>query len=255
MILFDKEKIIFEGMTSVSALINACKAQKCRRSLHSVYFSSAKLKKEKGRYAFLKHASEELGFSLEILPAEKIESLASGKTHGGILGIASPAQYSAPDEQCIDTSNGFAALIEGVEDPYSLGYAARALYACGADTLILGEHLPDGTDSVLCKASAGASELMDIRVSDTAAAIALYKEAGYTVACAEIRDAIPCNLAKLKKPLLLVIGGEKRGISSSLLSMCDFNVKIPYGSNFMGSLSTASATAILAYEVLRQNME
>ncbi len=255
MILLDKEKIIFEGMTSVSSLINACRAQKCRRKLYSVYFSSGKLKKEKGRYAFLKHASKELGFSLEILPPEEIENLASGKTHGGILCVASPARYFAPDEQCISRANGFAALIEGVEDPYSLGYAARALHACGADTLVLGDHLPSGTDSVLCKASAGASELMDVRVSDTATAISLYKDAGYTVACAEIRDAIPCNLAELKKPLLLVIGGEKRGLSSSLLSMCDFNVKIPYGSDFMGSLSTASATAILAYEVLRQNME
>ena len=252
MISLDKEKIIFEGMTSVSALINASRSGKCRRKLDTVYFSSAKLKKEKGRYTFLKHAADELGFSLEIISVEEIDSLATGKTHGGILCVASHAQYPSLDSKKPDTSSGFSAIIEGVEDPYSLGYAARALYAAGADALILPDHLPSGADPVLCRASAGASELMDIFVCDSSVAADIYKEAGYKIACAEIKNSVPCNDADLKGNILLVIGGEKRGISASVLSKADLNIRIPYGRDFLGSLSTASATAILAYEVLRQ---
>ena len=249
------DKIIFEGMTSVSALIKAARQNTLRRKIIAVYFSSDKLKKEKARFSFLKHASAELGFPLRVVSSDEVDEMTTGKTHGGIFAEVTDAEYS-PLSACESISkNGFAVIIEGVEDPYSLGYAARALYACGADTLIIPDRLPSGADSVLCKSSAGASELIDLRVSDSKSAIELYKSAGYRVACAEIRDAVPCNKANLKKPLLLVIGGEKRGISSALLALCDFNVKIPYGVDFMGSLSTASATAILAYEVLRQNIE
>jgi 23S rRNA (guanosine2251-2'-O)-methyltransferase len=59
--------------------------------------------------------------------------------------------------------------------------------------------------------------------------------------------------ANFKKPLLLIVGGEKRGISSSLLSKADEIVRIEYGRSFRGSLSAASAATILSYEIYRQN--
>jgi 23S rRNA (guanosine2251-2'-O)-methyltransferase len=59
--------------------------------------------------------------------------------------------------------------------------------------------------------------------------------------------------ANLKTPLLLVIGGEKRGISAAVLSVTDTVVRIDYGRTFRGSLSAASAATVLAFEVLHQN--
>jgi 23S rRNA (guanosine2251-2'-O)-methyltransferase len=59
--------------------------------------------------------------------------------------------------------------------------------------------------------------------------------------------------ANLQFPVLLVIGGEKRGISAALLAQSDCTVRIDYGRNFRGSLSAASAATVLAFEVLRQN--
>jgi 23S rRNA (guanosine2251-2'-O)-methyltransferase len=57
----------------------------------------------------------------------------------------------------------------------------------------------------------------------------------------------------MKKPILLVIGGEKRGISRTILDMADQIVRIDYGRTFNGSLSAASAATVIAFEVLRQN--
>lgn len=244
--------IIFEGITSVSAVINAAKQNKSRRKIIRVIFDENKVKKEHGRYIFLQNAAAELDFEMKIVPQEEIATLSSGKTHGGILAEVSPAVYT---EFSVDNINpkGFATIIEGVEDPYSLGYSLRALYACGCDTVILPRHLPIAADSTLCKSSAGASELLNIYIGDLANIASQYKASGYTIACAAIPDSAPCYDANLSLPLLLIIGGEKRGISSSLLSMKDINVRIPYGRDFLGSLSTASAVSILAYEILRQN--
>ena len=59
----------------------------------------------------------------------------------------------------------------------------------------------------------------------------------------------------MRKPLFLIVGGEKRGISAAALAEADTIVRIDYGRAFGGSLSAASAAAMLGYEVLRQNRE
>jgi 23S rRNA (guanosine2251-2'-O)-methyltransferase len=59
--------------------------------------------------------------------------------------------------------------------------------------------------------------------------------------------------ANLVKPLLLVVGGEKRGISRTILDQADQIIRIDYGRSFNGSLSAASAATVIAFEVLRQN--
>lgn len=244
--------IIFEGITSISALISAQRSGRARRKILRVYFDKGKIKKEHGRFQFLKYAAEELGFDLLTIETEELSAVASGKTHGGILAEVTESNYIEFKPQDIP-ERGFSAIIEGVEDPYSLGYSLRTLYACGCDSVILPRHLPSAADSTLCKASAGASELLSLYMGDTAEIASAYKEAGYTIACAEIRDSLTCSEADLKLPLLLIIGGEKRGISSRLSELRDINIRIPYAREFMGSLSTASAVSILAYEVVRQN--
>ena len=55
--------------------------------------------------------------------------------------------------------------------------------------------------------------------------------------------------------LLLVIGGEKRGISRGLLNSADEIVRIDYARPFRAALSAASAATILGYEVMRQNLK
>jgi 23S rRNA (guanosine2251-2'-O)-methyltransferase len=105
----------------------------------------------------------------------------------------------------------------------------------------------------VAKSSAGTSELMDIRVSDPENALLQFKAAGYHVVCAGIRDSVSIYDANLVKPLLLVVGGEKRGISRTILDQADQIIRIDYGRSFNGSLSAASAATVIAFEVLRQN--
>ena len=62
------------------------------------------------------------------------------------------------------------------------------------------------------------------------------------------------NSTELKFPIFLVVGGEKRGISKALLELSDTVVKIPYARSFDASLSAASATTILGYEIMKQNL-
>lgn len=89
--------------------------------------------------------------------------------------------------------------------------------------------------------------------SEPSAVIAKFHEKGYRAVAAEIRDSVDLYEADFARPLLLVIGGEKRGISRAVLAECDLRVRIGYHGDFRGSLSSAASAAVLAFEVMRQN--
>lgn len=247
------QPIYFEGMTSVSALIGALRAGTARRKLLTVYFDRNKKRDEFRRLNFLHRAGEELGFEVVLADSAEIDGMVTGHTHGGIAARVSEASFPVLDDATPLPERPFGALIEGAEDPYSLGYSIRSLYAAGADFVLLPRRLPDGADAVVARSSAGTSELLPIYVGDPAEAAASLIRRGVCAVCAGIRDSVPCSEADLSRPLLLCVGGEKRGLSAPVASLCARTVRIPYGREFMGSLSTASSVAVLAYEVLRQN--
>jgi len=68
-----------------------------------------------------------------------------------------------------------------------------------------------------------------------------------------IRDSVSLFETDLAKPIFIVLGGEKRGISRSVLELADDIVRIDYGTNFNGSLSASASAAVFAFEVLRYN--
>ena len=106
--------IILEGITSVSAVINAAKLNKSRRKIYSVYFDRNKISKERRRFSFLQNTATQLGFDLKVLSSNEIADLSAGKTHGGILAEVSPATYKDFSSDDIKQT-GFAVIIEGVQ--------------------------------------------------------------------------------------------------------------------------------------------
>ena len=58
--------------------------------------------------------------------------------------------------------------------------------------------------------------------------------------------------ADLTVPLLLLVGGERRGITRSFLDDADLLLRIPYGRRGAHALGAATSAALLAFEVLRQ---
>jgi 23S rRNA (guanosine2251-2'-O)-methyltransferase len=143
-------------------------------------------------------------------------------------------------------------MIEGIEDPYNFGYALRSIYASGVDGIVLSKRNWLSAAGVVCRSSAGASERADIYIADDNF-IELFKEAGYKIVCADIKNSVSVYDADLKKPIFLIVGGEKRGISSSILSKADEIIRIDYGRDFDAALSAASASTIIAFEIYRRN--
>ncbi len=242
-----EDSLVFEGMTSISAVINGK-----NRSIEKVLIDKEKLSSKRKQIDYLTHRSKELGFEIEYTTEAEIEKLTTGNSHGGIIALCSDRVIPALNE-LTPKADGFYVMIDGIEDPYNFGYALRTIYAAGADGIVLTPRNWMTAAGVVCRSSAGASELLPIYISESDEACRFFKEHGIKVVCAGIRDSVSAFDADLKKPVFLVVGGEKRGISAKVLSLADTIVRLDYGRDFSGSLSAASAASVLAYEILRQN--
>lgn len=249
-----REETIFEGTTSIYALFDGIEKGINNRKIEKVMFDMTKVESKSRDLRFLRKKSQELGFELELCAPQKIDALTIGSTHGGIIAECSPRTFcNIEDASDRIISKGFYVMIEGIEDPYNFGYALRSLYASGADGVILSPRNWMSAAGVVARASAGTSELFEIFVGEPLAAIKTLKSKGYKTVAAGIRNSVSIYEADLKKPIFLIVGGEKRGISRAVLDCSDETVRIDYGRSFRGSLSAAAASTVIAFEIMHQS--
>ena len=248
-----QESTIFEGMTSIRAIIKGIDECGNSRRIETILFDKNKMAKNAKTIGYLRAVSGKYGFSVQESAADEIDQLAVGNSHGGIIAIATDRELPELSTSTSLSENGFYAMIEGIEDPYNFGYALRSLYACGCDGIILPERNWMSAAGVVCRSSAGASEMFSVYKSNPVDCLSFFKLKGYTVVCADENTDNILGECELKLPLLLIVGGEKRGISRAVIDEADILVKIGYGREFRASLSAASATTMFSYEISRQN--
>ena len=247
-----KSSTLFEGMTSIRAVISGIDCGISDRKIEKIIFDKSNLKKISKEIGYFKAVSSKYGFVIEQATKEFLNKICVGNAHGGIVAYTNERTIPRLSAEFIRGQNFFT-LIQGVEDPYNFGYSLRSLYAMGCDGIILPERNWMSAAGVVARSSAGASERMRLFTAEPEEAIDIFKLEGYSVVCADERTENTLGNCSIKCPLLLIVGGERRGISRTVLDKADLLVKINYAREFRASLSAASAATMLAYEILRQN--
>ncbi len=238
------EEILLEGTISVKAALEAG-----RRRVFEIL--TDRRKPDRNRNYILKKAKE-MGVQITVLSSEQISALAGGTSHGGFLARVGEREYQSAEE-LFSHPLPFLALLEGIEDPYNFGGALRSLYAAGVTGVLVPERNWCSAAGVVTKASAGASEFLPIAtVTDWDKALTEAKEKGIRILCAERKNALSLYESDLTGPVMLVFGGEMRGISAKIMAHSDQNIFLPYGSDFRNALSANSAAAVFAFEAYRQ---
>ncbi len=239
--------MIIEGAIAVKAALNS----KYRKIIR-IYIDEAKHTSD---VSYITQQAYTNRLPVERCSKEKIDELAIGRTHGGIIADVEPRKFQSV-VSLISKEKPFLALIEGIEDSYNLGYILRSLFAFGCDGVILPKREWNFEDATMIKSSAGASEFIPIHLTeDINELMSVLHENGFEVISA-YRGNNAKNLYNTKladKPLLICIGGPLRGLSREVLDNSDKFVYIPYANNFKNALNAASATVVMASEVFRQN--
>jgi TrmH family RNA methyltransferase len=144
--------------------------------------------------------------------------------------------------------------VEAVQSPGNLGTIIRTSEAVGGAGLILIGDNADPYDPATVRASMGA--LFNQRfVRTTLQEFAKWKRRRQcTLVGTSPAAATDYHAVAYPRPTLLLMGGEKQGLSDSMQALCDIRVKIPMVGR-SDSLNVAVATSIMLYELFNQRRQ
>jgi 23S rRNA (guanosine2251-2'-O)-methyltransferase len=184
--------------------------------------------------------------------AEEIERTCGSREHQGICAQLAGYPYVSTDELLIGEAPLIVALDE-VQDPQNLGAIARTAECVGASGVVICERRAAEVTPAVCRASAGAVEHLRIaRARNLADFLLAARRAGCwsygTVASAQ---ATAYTEPDYSGAVVIVFGGEGRGLRRRVAESCDALVTLPLRGR-IGSLNVNAAAGALLYEVLHQ---
>jgi 23S rRNA (guanosine2251-2'-O)-methyltransferase len=196
--------------------------------------------------------AREAGIPVQQVERLKLDKLAGGLHHQGVIAFASIRHYWEVDhilEQAGD--NPFLLILDEINDPHNLGAIIRSADAAGAHGVVIPKRRSAALTPAVSRASAGAVEYVPVaRVTNIVQTIEALKEKGIWIVGAHMEGQLYWEAA-LGGPLALVIGGEEKGLGRLVMEKCDLLVSLPMLGR-VGSLNASVAAALLSYEVLRQ---
>ncbi|MGR8931083.1 MAG: 23S rRNA (guanosine(2251)-2'-O)-methyltransferase RlmB [Gammaproteobacteria bacterium] len=198
-----------------------------------------------------------LGIKPEKTDRKKLERMADGKNHQGIVvSVELPAMRSEDElKRRVEalTENAFFLVLDQVQDPHNLGACLRTADAVGAHGIIVTKDNAVGITPTVCKVASGAAETVPVyQVTNLARVLRWLKEQNIWIMGAAGEAEQTIYQIKLDMPLALVMGTEGSGMRQLTRQHCDFLVKIPMVGQ-VESLNVSVAAGVLMYEIFRQN--
>jgi 23S rRNA (guanosine2251-2'-O)-methyltransferase len=195
----------------------------------------------------------------ETVPASTLERYAAGTAHQGVVAMCEERDYYSLDEVLgiarAKNEDPFLILLDGVEDPHNLGAILRVADGAGAHGVVIPGRGAAGLTPTVFKSSAGAAEHVPVaQVGNLLDALLTLKRANVWIGAAEADADHFYYEENMTGPLAIVMGSEGYGVSKPVRKHCDFAVKIPLQGE-VTSLNVSVATAILAYERVRQKAQ
>ena len=196
---------------------------------------------------------------IEYVQPEKLDRLAPGVRHQGIVALASPIAFSSLEEvlsrAAARKETPFLLLLDELQDPQNVGALIRTADAAGVHGVLLPKRRSCPLNMVVAKISAGAVNYVPVvQIGNIVQMLSNLKEQGFWVVGADMDGAALYFDAGLDRPIVLVIGAEGKGLGRLVKENCDMLVRIPMQGG-VNSLNASAAGAILMYEVVRQRMQ
>jgi tRNA G18 (ribose-2'-O)-methylase SpoU len=172
-----------------------------------------------------------------------------GNSPPSILALVG-RQPDASIEQVL-SSGGLCWLLDGARYPVNIGFTIRTAEVSGAQAVFVDGSLNHTEKKAARRASMKAHRFMPVHWVDGKAVVEMAKEAGFRVISIEDTGNLGPWEEDLTGNVLLVVGGERDGISGPILEESDSVIRVPM-SGFVPSYNLQAPMAVVAAEALRQ---
>lgn len=148
-------------------------------------------------------------------------------------------------------SGGLIWMLDGAKYPVNIGFCIRTAEVSGADAVIIDGPLNNQERSAAKRASMKAHRFIPVFWRKAIESIQLAKQAGFRIIAVEdIGEKTPWEV-DLTGNVILIVGGEREGISEAVLSSVDEIIRIPM-TGFVPSFNLQAPLSAVAIEAQRQ---
>ncbi len=197
---------------------------------------------------------EEQGVSIKRVGRAELDRMASGDVHNGVVAQveAHPSHTVASLLDSIFDAGEEPFLVVADEIVYeqNLGAVLRSAMGAGVHGIVIPVRRGKGVTPVVSRIAMGGAEEVVVVREGIPSALKQLRKAGIRIVGADMGGE-PYWGVRLTGPLALVLGGESKGLSSTVRERCDQVVSVPLERN-LESLNVSVTAGILVFERLRQ---
>lgn len=196
------------------------------------------------------------GVEVEFISTKKADQLVEGVHQGVIAEIESfdPTPIRDILENCDMSQNPILVMCDQLEDPHNLGAILRTCDAVGVKGVIIPKNRSVSLNSTVARVSTGAIETVPVAIeTNLKQTIALLKEYGFWIVGVDNTESQDYRRIPHDRPLCIIVGSEKKGISPILKKACDYRAKI-FMLGSVNSLNVSVATAVMLYSIVEKRI-
>lgn len=197
--------------------------------------------------------AERVGLRASQVDMVRLDRLAPGRKHQGVVMIAESATPTVDLDELLDqVEKPLLLLLDGVTDPRNLGACLRVADGAGAHAVVAPkDHACPLTDVAIQTASGAAESVPYVMVTNLARTIEDLQERGIWVI--GTADEAQSSLYEVEIPagVAWVLGAEGKGLRRLVRERCDQLVRIPMAGQ-VSSLNVSVAAGVVLYETVRQ---
>lgn len=204
----------------------------------------------------LRNLCRQHGVHFTMVPVYKLNKVAAGKNHQGVVAFLSAITYHNITNVLPDVfAQGKTPLIlvlDRITDVRNFGAIARSAECAGVDAIVIPSRGAAQVNGDAIKTSAGALHKIPVCKEDNLKVTLEYlKESGLTIVACTEKGSEPHYKTDLTGPLAIIMGSEEDGVSGEYIKRSDKKILIPMNGT-IESLNVSVATGIILFEVLRQ---
>jgi 23S rRNA (guanosine2251-2'-O)-methyltransferase len=193
---------------------------------------------------------------VEFRARQRLDELAGRLDHQGVIGLRQAFVYADLEVLIKNRSKSFnfdlVLILDSIMDPQNLGSIIRTAHCLGTNGIVIPTDRAAPVTAAVIKASAGSAEQLPVaRVTNLSQTIDYLKDQGFWVFGAEAHAGTNLREMDFNCPVVLVLGGEAKGIRPLIKKKCDFLLTIPMAGSF-DSFNVAVAAGIIQYEIFCQ---
>ncbi|MYZ41880.1 23S rRNA (guanosine(2251)-2'-O)-methyltransferase RlmB [Schauerella aestuarii] len=220
-------------------------------SIKDVYVEASRRDK---RMQSLIEQAERAGCKVHPVPTERLDGLARGTRHQGVVALADERQLAVDIDDVLDVIEEppFLLILDGVTDPHNLGACLRSADAAGVHAVIAPRDRAVGLNATVQRVACGAADTVPyLMVTNLARTMRALKDRGVWLVGTDDQAESSMHQVDARQSMAWVMGAEGEGMRRLTRETCDQLVNIPMRGS-VESLNVSVASAVCLFETVRQ---